>query len=178
MPSPQIEASLVILVPEVEPFISSYRIEHDPSAATGVPAHITINYPFVPGIDPDEDLYQRLAEVISKIEVFEFTFRQFGRFPDVLYMAPEPDYLFNNLIEIILEKFPESPPYGGIFDTIVPHLTVAHSEDSEVLKSIESQILNASPKLLPLSTTAYQIVLMDNRIGHWKVQKEFQFGIK
>ncbi|RLD95886.1 MAG: hypothetical protein DRJ13_13950, partial [Bacteroidetes bacterium] len=82
------------------------------------------------------------------------------------------------LIEIILEKFPESPPYGGIFDTIVPHLTVAHSEDSEVLKSIESQILNASPKLLPLSTTAYQIVLMDNRIGHWKVQKEFQFGIK
>ena len=178
MPGPQTEASLVILVPDVEPFISSYRIEHDPSAATGVPAHITINYPFVPGIEPSEDLYQRLTEVISKIGVFEFTFHRFGRFPDVLYLAPEPEYLFNNLIEIILEKFPESPPYGGVFDTIVPHLTVAHSEDSEVLRSIESQILNASPKLLPLSTTADRIVLMDNRTGHWKVQKEFQFSIK
>jgi 2'-5' RNA ligase len=174
----QVEAALVVLVPEVEPIIGPYRNEYDPAAAAGMPAHITINYPFIPGIEPSNDLYRRLAEVTAEIRAFEFSFHQYSRFPDVLYLAPEPEYLFKELIEKIAKKFPESPPYGGVFDTVVPHLTVAHSEDGGVLRSIESQLGEVSPNFLPISTFVDQIVLMDNRTGRWKMQKPFRLGIE
>ena len=45
MPKP--ESALVILVPEAEPLVRPFRHRFDPSAALGVPAHITLLYPFI-----------------------------------------------------------------------------------------------------------------------------------
>ena len=42
------ETALVIAVPEAEPLVSDWRAQHDWSAQRGVPAHITLLYPFVP----------------------------------------------------------------------------------------------------------------------------------
>jgi hypothetical protein len=39
---PSIGTALVILVPEAEALVSSFRNKHDPSAADGMPAHITL----------------------------------------------------------------------------------------------------------------------------------------
>lgn len=41
-----LESALVVLVPEAEALVKSFRDRHDPSAAAGVPAHITLLYPF------------------------------------------------------------------------------------------------------------------------------------
>ena len=46
-----IESGLVVLVPQAEALVKPFRDRYDPSAATGVPAHITLLYPFKP---PDE----------------------------------------------------------------------------------------------------------------------------
>ena len=43
------ETALVVLVPEAEAIVGRLRQRYDPSAAVGMPAHITINYPFLPG---------------------------------------------------------------------------------------------------------------------------------
>ena len=48
---PSIESALVVLVPEAEALVKPFRDRYDPSAAVGVPAHITLLYPFKP---PDE----------------------------------------------------------------------------------------------------------------------------
>ena len=42
------ETALVVEVPEAEPLVSQWRAQHDWSAQRGVPAHITILYPFAP----------------------------------------------------------------------------------------------------------------------------------
>ena len=42
------ETALVIAVPEAEPLVSDWRAQHDWSAQRGVPAHITLLYPFAP----------------------------------------------------------------------------------------------------------------------------------
>jgi len=41
-----IEVAIVVLVPEAETLVEPFRKIFDPSAAKGMPAHITINYPF------------------------------------------------------------------------------------------------------------------------------------
>ena len=40
------ESALVVLVPEAEGVVKPFRDLHDPSAAAGMPAHITLLYPF------------------------------------------------------------------------------------------------------------------------------------
>ena len=34
-------------------------------------------------------------------------------------------------------QWPECPPYGGVFSTVVPHLTVADRATTDVLDSVE-----------------------------------------
>ena len=48
-PRTSYESAPVILVPEAEAIVGRWRQRYDPSAAVGMPAHITLNYPFLPG---------------------------------------------------------------------------------------------------------------------------------
>jgi 2'-5' RNA ligase len=173
-----IEAALVILVPEVEPLIGPFRLRYDPAAAAGVPAHITINYPFLPGVDPGEGLYQELTALFARTDSFQFTLSRFARFPHVIYLAPDPDTPFKQLTETVTARFPESLPYGGVFDSIIPHLTIAETQDEELLYSIERQLVGLAPEHLPLSTRVNRVWLMDNRTGRWQKRKSFPLGSK
>ena len=46
--SPGPQSALIIEVPEAEPAVARHRERLDPSAALGIPAHITLLYPFLP----------------------------------------------------------------------------------------------------------------------------------
>ena len=141
-----------------------------------MPAHITINYPFLPGLTPDQNLYQKLAELFTESDSFTFYFKRFGRFPGVIYLAPEPEAPFQELIEKVANRFPKSPPYGGAFDSVVPHLTVAHAEDEELLASIERQLTEVAHQYLPMTIRVEQVWIMDNRSGRWQERKVFKLG--
>lgn len=171
-----VESALVILTPEVEPLVGPFRLKYDPSATLGVPAHITINYPFLPGVDPGEDLHRELKELFAKAEAFKFTFSKFSRFPDALYLAPEPDTPFKQLINLVAVRFPESPPYEGAFDEIVPHLTVAQTEDEEKLNSIEQELALLLRGYLPLTIRATHVWLITNRVGMWQQMSSYPLG--
>ena len=47
-----------------------------------------------------------------------------ARFPDVAWLAPVPDAPFRRLTELIVSRYPDYPPYEGIHDEVIPHLTV------------------------------------------------------
>ena len=40
----------------------------------------------------------------------------------------------------IAERWPEAPPYGGAFDEVIPHLTVAHSVGEDVLDEVAAEL--------------------------------------
>src|SRR6185312_14804244 len=47
--------ALIVAVPEAETAVGALRREHDSSAALGVPAHVTILFPFLPPERVDQD---------------------------------------------------------------------------------------------------------------------------
>ncbi len=143
------EAALVVLVPEVEDLVARFRLQHDPSAAVGVPAHITINYPFLPAMRGDSALDQELTALFSGVSPFAFSFRRIARFPNLLYLPPEPAAPFQQLIVLVAQHFPESPPYGGLYREVIPHLTVADTEDEAVLASVEAELAPLLEPRLP-----------------------------
>ena len=58
------ESALVIVVPEAEPLVSDWRAQYDWSAQRGVPAHITLLYPFAPTEKVDGELLSQLRKLL------------------------------------------------------------------------------------------------------------------
>jgi hypothetical protein len=170
------EAALILQVPEAEGLVGPFRLAYDPSAAVGVPAHITINYPFLPALNFDADQEGTLKALFGRLPPLHYWLRQARRFPDVLYLVPDPVQLFVDLIRLVAERFPESPPYGGAYQEIIPHLTVAQPANPGDLDSIEADFMQRAQAVLPIECHADRIWLF-NRFGDlWVSRRSFLLG--
>ncbi|MCT9008999.1 2'-5' RNA ligase family protein [Streptomyces rhizosphaerihabitans] len=146
------QSGLVVRVPELEPVVRAWRERLDPSAVAGVPAHVTVLFPFLDETRIDSGTLAAIDGVIGCHQPFEARFEHFGRFPGTLYLAPEPDASFRRLTEAIVQRWPETPPYGGQFDDIVPHLTIAQAQDDAVLDVAEADLHGRLPVIARVSS--------------------------
>jgi hypothetical protein len=169
-----IESALVVLVPEAEVLVKPFRDRYDPSAAAGVPAHITLLYPFKHPDDVDQTVLDDLNQCFHGRAPFQFSLALVRRFPGaVLYLAPEPAEPFRQLTLAIWDRYPETPPYSGKWPDIVPHLSVAWIKDEQLLDCIADDFAQASQGRLPIRATATEVALMEKRSGHWLIRARF-----
>src|SRR4029077_9743166 len=126
MPDGVSESAVVVRVP-VPPLVERLRRRWDWAAQSGVPAHVTLLYPFIPAGNLDVSVRHALAEIAAEHEPFDVRFTRVGRFPTVVYVAPDPPEPFHRVTEAIHTRFPDFPPYEGAFEVVIPHLTVVES---------------------------------------------------
>lgn len=127
----------------------------------------------------DDAVLARLRGLFAGHDAFAFSFHETRRFEapiPVLYLAPEPVAPFRRLTFDIWRLHPETPPYGGKFADVMPHLFVAQAEDLSKLDEIEAHFAPWSRGKLPIRATASQVVLMENRIGRWEQRAMFDLG--
>ena len=166
------QSTLLVPVPEAEPWVKDPRERYDPTAAVGVPAHITRLFPFIsPDLITDDDL-AKATEAFQRFRPFELKLEQVDRFPESLYLVPEPDELFISLTEAIVRDFPEYPPYGGKFTKIVPHLTVAN-RSAEFSSIAEVELLGIMKDLGPIHAICNVVELYQNSTEHWRWAQSF-----
>ncbi len=170
---PPIESALVVLVPDVEVLVKPFRDRHDPSAAVGVPAHITLLYPFIAPDEIGPAVLDELRRCFDRFSPFDFSFAETRRFPGVLYLAPEPAEPFRELTLAIWDRWPSTPPYGGQHPDIVPHLCMAQISDELQLDAVAEAFGSASAGKLPMRATAQEVTLMDNSSGRWQLRATF-----
>ncbi|MFF4310764.1 hypothetical protein [Streptomyces sp. NPDC001507] len=70
------------------------------------------------------------------------------------------------------ERWPENPPFGGAFDDIVPHLTVAQGQDESVMARAEASLLTSLPVVARVSTV--DLLVHDGR--RWERRASFPLG--
>jgi hypothetical protein len=115
--------ALIVEVPEAEDAVGALRQEHDSSAPLGVPAHVTILFPFLPPQLIDEDA---LRALFASRPAFSFALDRVESFDDgVVWLHPEPSEPFAELTRLVWETWPDHPPYEGVHETVIPHLTVS-----------------------------------------------------
>lgn len=149
------ETALVIVVPEAEPLVSEWRAKYDWSAQHGVPAHITLLYPFAPTERVDDELLGRLRELFASEAPVTFELPRVARFPEVAWLAPEPSEPFSALIELIAGRFPDYPPYEGAHEEVIPHLTVAEGGPE-----LQDRVEAALTEHLPIAARADDVALL------------------
>ena len=166
------QSTLFVPVPEAEPWVKDLRERYDPTVAVGVPAHITVLFPFIsPDLITDSDL-AKATETFQFFRAFEFRLEQVGRFPESLYLVPEPSEPFISLTEAIVREFPEYLPYGGHFTEIIPHLTVAN-RSAELSGIAETELLAIMKELGPIHAVCNVVELYENSSGYWKWAQSF-----
>jgi 2'-5' RNA ligase len=169
------ETALITRVPEAEQYISRYRDRYDPSARRNVPAHVTILYPFMDPALVTDEVRARLRRVAAAVPRFSYRIARTERFPVALYLAPDPDRPYSALIDGVFAEFPDYPPFEGKFDTIVPHITVAHG-DEPLLCEIDVALRIALPGA-GIAASCQELVLIENSSGRWEQMDVFPLGL-
>jgi 2'-5' RNA ligase len=150
----------------IVPVPAAAELLDESAREAGMPPHITLVYPFIPAGRIDGAVEAELASVLGATAPFEFRLERVGRFPGVVYLAPEPAEPFAALVQALLGRWPEHPPYGGEFEELVPHLTVAYGAAAPA--GVE--------EALPLEATAREVWLMTRTPGAWVPRARFPLG--
>jgi 2'-5' RNA ligase len=150
------ETAVIVPFPDLEPLVGPYRRRMDRAARWGVPAHVTVLYPFVPPPVRPETV-DLLTAALADATAFECTFARFRWFgEDVVWLAPEPAGPFRAMTAAVWRAFPDHPPYGGQFDEGIPHLTIGHDHDVAAMRAAEADL---TPRL-PLHGTVDRVWVM------------------
>jgi 2'-5' RNA ligase len=169
------ESGLVVPVPAATPVVAPWRERLDRTAVHGVPAHITVLYPFVPPSQVGPDVTRQLAELFAAAPPFDFALRQVGWFDDeVVYLAPEPAEPFVGLTHRVMDAFPAYLPYEGAYDQVTPHLTVGAGAHADLRRAADA--VQAS---LPINARAGDVWLMVGTATparRWRVRARFPLG--
>jgi 2'-5' RNA ligase superfamily len=85
------QTAVIAPVPAAEPLVAEHRRHLDPADAWGVPAHVTVLFPFVEPAAVNEHVITTLVSAVAPIHSFDCCFvrtRWFGH--DVLWLEPRP----------------------------------------------------------------------------------------
>jgi 2'-5' RNA ligase len=173
--SPDPQSALIIDVPEAEPAVRQHRERLDASAPLGVPAHITVLFPFMPPQTIDDAARASLARVFAGAGRFRFQLDHTGWFgADVLWLGPRDPSPFRALTERVCRAFPAFPPYEGQFDEVVPHLTIGDGHPRSELRAAERSV----QACLPIEATAASVTLItkEGPGGRWRTAVSFSLG--
>ena len=142
------ESAVVVNVPAAEPVVARHRERLDVAASWGVPAHVTVLYPFLPPKQIDDAVLAALARAVSAIASFRAQWTRTAWFDrQVLWVAPEPAEPFQALTAAVVREFPDYPPFGGRHEHVIPHLTVGNGAPLAEMRAAERRVV----PLLPFS---------------------------
>ena len=169
--------AVLVLVPEADPVVGPHRQRFDRAASLGVPAHVTVLFPFVDPAVVDDALVERLASAVRRTPAFDCVFRGCRWFDeDVVWLAPEPAEPFRELTRAVFAEFPDHPPYEGQFEDLAPHLTVGQQPFGS-LAELRAAEADVAP-LLPVATRVDRAFLLagSDEPASWRVLHELPLG--
>ena len=171
----KLESAVIVAVPEAERAVSSWRARLDPAAGWGVPAHVTVLYPFLPPAEIDDAVLEQLAAAVAAVPAFDCTLARVSWFgAAVVWLDPDPAEPFRELTARVWRGFPQCPPYGGQHDEPIPHLTVGVGAALSDMRDAERSV----QALLPIRArvTLARLICGSMEPNSWHTVQELPLG--
>jgi hypothetical protein len=144
-----------------------------PAASRVLPPHVTALWPFLPVEALDDAGERRLEELLAGVPAFSFALTRVAELADAAVLLPEPAAPFRALTQLLWDEWPECPPYGGAFDDIAPHVTVAIDPPASEREAIEAALASQ----LPLPCRATEVLLIEETgAGALRPRRRFTLG--
>lgn len=164
------QSVITISLPEAD-HVLAYVRSHFGGEVPSVGAHITLLYPWMSPVLIDERVLAELESLFAGFPIFDFSLRLgwFGR--EVLLLVPENPDPFIRLTKAIISRWPEFPYYGGEYEKIEPHATLAYGNEAS-LSGLAAEIANQ----VPVQACASSATLSTGQPGHMTVLARFPFS--
>jgi 2'-5' RNA ligase len=155
--------------------LARVRRRWDMAALAGARPHVTVLFPFAPVERLGPADRAALAAIAGRVDAFEVRFERVRRFEGgVVWIEPEPSEPFHRLTAEVAARWPAFPPYGGRFETVIPHLTLVESE-TVPLVPIEQEARAA----VPFSARATRMELWrQDAAGRWHPHWVLPLGVR
>lgn len=168
-------SGLIIESQAAEAAVASLRWRYDEFAPAGIPAHVTVLFPFIDCATLAESDLAEVARIAAGIDAFDYRLETTGWFGEhVVWLAPADPAPFLAVIDAITSAFPDYQPYQGQHAEVIPHLTLGHARPVEELRRAELEVADS----LPITDRATAITLMTESFdspGQWTRRTSFPF---
>ena len=164
-------------MPAVEAVVGVHRDRFDAAAGWGVPAHVTVLYPFVVPSQVTDELIGAVARALASVCAFDCRFDRTGWFgKDVMWLDPDPARCFRDLTNAVWRMFPQHPPYGGAHPDVIPHLTIAERRLAEPAAMHDAE--QSVRQHLPLTARIDQVLLIAGSLApaSWRLVHQFRLA--
>lgn len=165
------QTGVVVPAPEAQPLLAAVADRFPEAVRSGVPAHLSLLYPFVPADSLDDHAISTLTDVFDATAPLPVKFTVGLRSGGFVALRPEPAEAVGALASAVRSYWPDVVPYEGRYDA-EPHLTVAMRTTEERAASIERELV---PDWVPLSAELREAWLVELD-GQWQLRKRFTFG--
>ena len=112
-----------------------------------------------------------LGQIAAAAEPFDLRLGRIGRFPGVVWLAPEPAAPFAALTDAVAARWPDRRPYEGAHDRVIHHLTVADGAPDGA-RRFERTVAAG----LPLRDRVTDLTLAVRESGSWFARARFSLG--
>ncbi|WP_250037599.1 2'-5' RNA ligase family protein [Paractinoplanes maris] len=169
-------SALIVAVAEAEAVVGAHRDLLDEAASWGVPAHITVCFPFLPPAEIDEHVLAGLRQAAAGVPAFFCALTEVRWFDErVVWLAPDPPGPFQSLTAAVTARFPAARPYDGLYDEVVPHLTIGHDHPPAALKGAADAVGEHLP--IHARVTSMRLAVGSPVPGaSWLTLEEFALG--
>jgi 2'-5' RNA ligase len=169
---PPSQSALIVPIPEAEPAVGDHRARFDTAASWGIPAHITVFYPFLQPSIIDTTVLSALQDIFWTVPRFTLRLTRIGWFGDkVLWLKPDPDGPVRALTAAVSKTF-GLLPYAGEHAEPTPHLTVAHDHPLTTLRRTATEVQRHLP--IPATVDRVQLIAGRPEPGRtWQTLTEF-----
>jgi len=164
------EATALILRVGLPPRLEALRMRCVPDAVEGLPAHVTVAYPFAEVGSIDGAVTAMVGEVVARRAPWTMRLVERRRWPDTVYASVEPEAPAIALQADLAAAFPSLPIYGGAIEVFVPHVTIAEGP------SADDPTLDTDPgwSELPVTRAISEVeLIVRGEDGRWGTTRTF-----
>jgi len=141
----------------------------------GRPPHLSLLTPWVAPASLTEADLDAVAQLVKEFDRFELSFDRIDEFPGsppILHLSPADSPELAALIEDITTVWPDYPPYGGAFDPVLDHLTLATTAGDAERAAIRAEL----GPLLPLHSPVAELAVVQIVDGTFSIRRRFHLG--
>ncbi|MGH3887194.1 MAG: 2'-5' RNA ligase family protein [Pseudonocardiaceae bacterium] len=158
-------------MPAADGLLASVGARYPGTVREGVPAHVSLLYPFVTAAELDEGVISALGELFAEQVPMPVEFVKCYRRDGFVALRPEPIEGLTGLLGEARRRWPEVVPYEGLYGDVEPHVTVALRASEETAVTIEQEVTAE----LPISADLREAWLVAFE-GRWSLRGRFEFG--
>jgi 2'-5' RNA ligase len=165
------QTGLVIPVQAADALLAAVGTRYPGTVREGVPAHVSLLYPFVAAAELDERVSGALGELVAEQAPMPVQLAECYHREGFVALRPDPIDGLRELISKTHRRWPDVVPYEGAYRDVEPHVTVALRCSEETAVTIEREVTAR----LPLSAELREAWLVAFE-GQWLVRGRFEFG--